>query len=155
MEPTTNIQKDVDPFINGPGEVQHGTERESWKVMAQGVYGDVVHLIEKEGRLIRTEMSEKLTDVRAAGVNVGVGGVLLHTGALCLAATCIILLAQVMNLWVASTIVTFIFLGIGAFLLMAAKKKLEADNLRPNRSIAAFDDIRHTLKEKVNEITKH
>jgi len=58
-------------------------------------------------------------------------------------------------LWIASAIVTFIFLGVGAFLLMAAKKKLETENLRPKQSIAAFDEIRHTLKEKVNEITKH
>lgn len=155
MEPTTNIQNDVDPFINGSGQVQHGTERESWKDMAQGVYGDVVHLMEKEGRLIRTEMNEKLIDVKNASVNIGVGGVLLHTGALCFAATCIILLGQVMNLWIASAVVTFIFLAVGAFLLMAAKKKLEADNLKPNRSLAAFGEIRHTLKEKVNEITKH
>lgn len=153
MEPV--IQKDVDPFIDGHGPVQQGTDRESWKAMAQGVYGDIVHLIEKEGQLIRVEMSEKLTDVRTAGVNAGIGGVLLHTGALCLAATCIILLAQVMNLWIASAVVTFVFLVIGAFLLMAAKKKLEGENLKPNRSLAAFGEIRHTLKEKVNEITKH
>ena len=92
MEPT--IQKDVDPFINGTGQIRPGTERESWKVMAQGVYGDVVHLIEKEGQLIRTEMSEKLSDVKSASVNVGVGGVFLHTGALCLAATVIIALGK-------------------------------------------------------------
>lgn len=155
MEP--NMPKNIDPFIStsSTGTVDRHFERESWKDMAQKFYGDVVHLFETEGQLIKTEMGEKVNEVKAASVSLISGGVLLFVGALCLAATAIIALDLVTELWLASTIVTFVFLAVGGILLMSAKKKLEADKIKPNKSIAAFGEIRHSLKEKVNEITKH
>lgn len=155
MEP--NMPKDIDPFINGQGSgsVDRHFERESWKDMTQKFYNDVVHLFEKEGELIRTEMSEKVSDVKTASVSLVTGGVIAFVGLLCVAATAIIALDIVTELWLASTIVTVVFLAIGGIMLMSAKKKLESDRIKPNKSIAAFGEIRHTLKEKVNEITKH
>lgn len=155
MEP--NMPKDIDPVINaqGPGSVERHFERESWKDMTQKFYSDVVHLFEKEGELIRTEMSEKVSDVKTASVSLITGGVVAFVGLLCVAATAIIALDIVTELWLASSIVTVIFLAIGGIMLMSAKKKLESDRIKPNKSIAAFGEIRHTLKEKVNEITKH
>ena len=154
MEP--NMPKDIDPVINaqGPGSVERHFERESWKDMTQKFYSDVVHLFEKEGELIRTEMSEKVSDVKTASVSLITGGVVAFVGLLCVAATAIIALDIVTELWLASSIVTVIFLAIGGIMLMSAKKKLESDRIKPNKSIAAFGEIRHTLKEKVNEITK-
>ncbi len=155
MEP--NMPKDIDPFINGQGSgsVERHFERESWKDMTQKFYNDVVHLFEKEGELIRTEMSEKVSEVKTASVSLVTGGVVAFVGLLCVAATAIIALDIVTELWLASTIVTVVFLAIGGIMLMSAKKKLESDRIKPNKSIAAFGEIRHTLKEKVNEITKH
>lgn len=155
MEP--NMPKDIDPFINGQGSgsVDRHFERESWKDMTQKFYNDVVHLFEKEGELIRTEMSEKVSDVKTASVSLVTGGVIAFVGLLCVAATAIIALDIITELWLASTIVTVVFLAIGGIMLMSAKKKLESDRIKPNKSIAAFGEIRHTLKEKVNEITKH
>lgn len=155
MEP--NMPKDIDPFVSGQGSgsVERHFERESWKEMTQKFYTDVVHLFEKEGELIRSEMSEKVSEVKTASVSLITGGVVAFVGLLCVAATAIIALDIVTELWLASTIVTVVFLAIGGILLMSAKKKLESDRLKPNKSIAAFGEIRHTLKEKVNEITKH
>ena len=155
MEP--NMPKDIDPFINGQGSgsVERHFERESWKDMTQKFYNDVVHLFEKEGELIRTEMSEKVSEVKTASVSLVTGGVVAFVGLLCVAATAIIALDIVTELWLASTIVTVVFLAVGGIMLMSAKKKLESDRIKPNKSIAAFGEIRHTLKEKVNEITKH
>ena len=79
----------------------------------------------------------------------------LFFGLMCVAATAIILLDMVAPLWLAAVIVTVVFLAIGALTLSSAKKKLSADRIRPNKSIEAFGEIRHSLKEKVHEITKH
>ncbi len=100
-------------------------------------------------------MSEKVSEVKTASVSLVTGGVVAFVGLLCVAATAIIALDIVTELWLASTIVTVVFLAIGGIMLMSAKKKLESDRIKPNKSIAAFGEIRHTLKEKVNEITKH
>lgn len=146
MEPntlreTTNVDRDLD--------------RASWKNMGQRFYEDVVHLFESEGQLIRTEMTEKVSEVKSASAVLITGGLLLFVGVLTLAATAVIALNLITPLWLASTIVTIAFLSIGGILFVSGKNKLEVDKIKPNRSIAAFGEIRHTLKEKVNEITKH
>jgi hypothetical protein len=123
--------------------------------MINRFYTDVTHLFEKEGELIRAELNEKASDIKTASTSLISGGVVLFVGVLSLAATITILLNLVTSLWVASLIVTVAFLLIGVGMLGAAKKKLEADKLKPRKSIEAFGEIRHSLKEKVNEITKH
>ena len=156
----SNIPRNVDPFIEGGGSVDtnfdtRNFDRESWKEMSQRLYTDVSNLFTREGELIRAEMSEKVLDVKAGAISLVGGGVTLFVGLLCLAATAIILLNLVAPLWLAAVIVTVVFLAIGAFMLMSARKKLAADSIRPTKSIEAFGDIRHSLKEKVHEITKH
>lgn len=156
----SNIPKNVDPFIDGGGSVNTNYDnrtydRESWKDMSQRLYTDVTNLFVREGELIRAEMNEKVTDVKAGAVSLVGGGVTLFVGLLCVAATAIILLDKAIDLGLAAAIVTVVFLAIGAIMLSAAKKKLAADKIRPNKSIQAFGEIRHSLKEKVHEITKH
>lgn len=156
----SNIPKNVDPFIDGGGSINTNYEsqnfdRESWKDMSQRLYTDVTNLFTREGQLIRAEMNEKVTEVKAGAISLIGGGVTLFVGLLCVAATAIILLDLVAPLWLAAVIVTVVFLVIGAIMLTAAKKKLAVDRIRPDKSIEAFGEIRHSLKEKVHEITKH
>lgn len=152
----SNIPKNVDPFINGGGStVNRNPERDSWKEMSQRLYTDVVNLFSREGELIRAEMNEKVSDVKTGAVSLISGGVTLFVGLMCLAATAIILIDLITPLWLSAVIVTVIFLAIGASMLAAAKKKLDTQKLKPYKSIEAFGEIRHSLKEKVHEITKH
>ena len=156
----SNIPGNADPFRDGDGSVNtnfndKNFDRESWKDMSQRLYTDVTNLFTKEGELIRAEMSEKVTDLKKAAASLMGGGVTLFVGLMCVAATAIILLNMVAPLWLAAVIVTVVFLTIGAIMLSAARKKLAADNIRPNKSIEAFGEIRHSLKEKFHEITKH
>jgi hypothetical protein len=148
-----NMPNDIDSYLSqGDG---HAGEKESWKGLAQKFYSDMNYLVQKEGLLIRTEMSEKIGQVKAASVSLVSGGVVLFVGLLCVAATAIIALDLVMELWLASVVVTAIFLIAGGIMLGAAKKKLDANKLKPYRSIQAVEEFSHTLKEKVHEITKH
>lgn len=158
----THTDKNVPPFINGTGPVNDsgyvngsGRSSDSYKAMAQRLYTDVSHLFQKEGQLIRTELSEKSSQVKEGVISLVTAGVVMFVGLICVAATSMILLALVTELWLAAVIVTVAFLLIGAILLGAAKKKMEPEHLKPNKSIHAFEEIRHSLKEKVHEITKH
>lgn len=145
--------KSADPFMESGGTTPF--ERESWKALLQRVYDDTTRLMDKEGQLIRTEMNEKLADVKTASASLLLGGVFLLVGFFSLAASAIILLDLIAPLWIAAVIVSASFLLIGAVILATAKKKFNSNNLKPKRSIAAFREIRTSLKEKVNEITKH
>jgi hypothetical protein len=151
----SQYQNNMNTFTTGAGPVERPVDRDSWKFMLQRFYTDVSALFAKEGQLIRTEMSEKATQVKTGVISFAAAGVVLFIGALCFAATAMILLALIIPIWLSAVVVTAAFLVIGAVMLAAAKKKMDADNLVPRKSIDALSDIRYSLKEKVNEITKH
>jgi hypothetical protein len=136
-------------------QVPISEERESWKNLVQRLYDDLATLFQKEGQLVRTEMNEKFDQVKTASSSLLLGGLVLFVGIQCLAATAIILISQVTAVWIAATVVTAFLLVVGALVFSSAKKKLNAEDLRPRKSIEAFEHIRFSLKEKVNEITKH
>lgn len=131
------------------------TNRESWKEMAEHLYHDMLGLWKKESQLIRTEMSEKLSEFKKSTVSLAIGGAFLFYGGLCLVATAVLALNFVLELWAAAGVMAAFFLVIGAVIAVSAKKKLEADNLKPNQSIQALGTISHTLKERFHEIKKH
>mgnify|MGYP006189548951 CR=1 FL=1 len=157
----SNISRNTDPFLDGSrGTVDNqyvsgNSDRESWKGMTNRIYTDVTHLMDKEGQLIRAELNEKVGEVKTGLVSLVSAGVMMFVGLISLAATATILLNMVTSLWLSTVIVTAAFLIVGAIMLGTAKKKLEGDKLKPRKSIEAFGEIRHSLKEKVNEITKH
>jgi hypothetical protein len=164
----SNMPNSIDPYLNQKSGVagvdrrfdqgsviDQNYERDSWKDMAQNFYTDVTRLLEKEGQLIRTEMNEKISQAKVATVSMVTSGVLLFVGALCLAATAIIVLDLFAPLWLAAAVVTVALLAIGGIMFTGAKKKLNTTDLKPNKSIQAIGEIRHSLQEKVHEITKH
>lgn len=151
MEPKINQESGSNVHPIRPA----GEERESWRSMAENLYGDMTSLWTKESQLIRSEVNEKINDVKKGVVSAISGGVVLFVGVLCAAAFAIIALNYAVELWVAALIVTAAFLIVGGIMLSAAKKKLEAEKLRPRRSVEAFGEIQTTLKEKINEFRTH
>src|SRR3954466_13128507 len=94
-----NTDTNVNTAFGTQGSVDRTYENESWKGSIQRFYTDVSSLIEREGELIRTEMAEKAVQVKTASVAFVSAGVMLFIGALCLAATAMILLNYVVPLW--------------------------------------------------------
>lgn len=131
------------------------TQNVSYGAAIQKLYGDVTELFNREGQLIRAEVNEKVSELKTVGIEIVTAGVVLFVGLLCAAASAIILLDLVTELWVSALVVTAAFLIVGGVLLAAAKKKIANNSFAPTKSIGAISEIRHTLKEKVNEITKH
>lgn len=130
------------------------TDSDSWRFMLEKLYDDMGRLWEKESELIRVEMNEKLTQVKAAAASMIAGGAVLFVGLLCVAATAIIALNLITELWLAAVIVTAVFLIVGGIMVGGAKQKLEADSLKPRRSVETLGEIKTTLKERVHEF-KH
>jgi uncharacterized integral membrane protein len=127
------------------------TGRDSWKVMFDRLYVDMSRLMERERLLFKTEVKEKVSDLKNAIGSLVVAGSLLFVGVFALVATTIILLNLVMPLWASALIVTAILFIVGGILIGNAKKKLDADHLKPKQSIETFGEMTNTFKETINE----
>jgi hypothetical protein len=154
------VSSDVDAGYVGDGvdrdfgsHVQY--ERDSWRIMAEKLYYDMSALWSKERELIRTEMDEKMTQVKGAAGAMAVGGVLLFVGVFSLVATIMILLTFFVPIWVSAVIVTATLLIAGTVLVLGGKKKLEPEDLKPKHSVEALGEITSTLKERIYEFKRH
>lgn len=130
-------------------------KRETWPGMAQRIFADVSDLMTREGELVRTELTEKINQVKSGGYSLLVSGVLLLVGVLGVAATGIVMINLVAPLWLSALIITLAFLLVGGVIFAGAKRALKPSKLRPHKSLEALTEIRSALKEKVHEITKH
>jgi hypothetical protein len=129
--------------------------RESWKEMGQDLYQNLNQLWMKERQLVRVELNEKLYELKSASRSMAIGGGLLLVGLFSLIATATIVLDIFLELWLASAIVTGVFLFIGIIAFNVGKRKLEMGKLRPQHSIDALGEIKNTFQEKLNEFQKH
>jgi len=157
-----NYQSDKNVYIdkkNLPEEIsQHNVERferESWRNLTENLVRDFKVLWDKESRIVKSEVSEKVSLLKVASTSMGIGAGLIVLGGLSSLATATILLSQVVPLWAATLIVTASLLGGGAALILKAIKNMNAEKLRPRRSIDSFDEISSTVKEKMKEFNSH
>jgi hypothetical protein len=146
-----NLSSDKNKIVDVGGTV----ERESWRKVATKLYSDVLDLIDKEGRPIREEMSEKVNQMKVATFSLITSALILLIGAQCLAATAIILLSKVMPLWLSGITVTAAFFTIGGVFYTVAKSKIKERDYRPKKSLDVFDQVRYSLRDKVDEISRH
>ncbi len=129
-------------------------QRDGWGVMFEKLSTDATNLWETQSRLIGTELGEKVTTVKAASGSLVAGGVLLFVGVLCLAATLILALSNVVDPWMAAAIVTIALMAIGFIMVKGAQKKLAGRDLVPTKSIEAFGHIRNTFQERIHEFKR-
>lgn len=130
-------------------------ERESWRNLTENLVRDFKILWDKESRIVKNEVSEKVSIIKVASTSLGIGGVLIVLGGLSSLATATILLSLVVPLWAASLIVTGSLLGGGAGLILKAIKDMNGEKLKPRRSIESFDEISSTVKEKMKDFNSH
>ena len=106
---------------------------------------DVVLLVRKELESARSEMTEK---AKTAGIGVGMLSGSALTGLMTLGSLTALLilgLSLVVAPWIAALIVTLIWSGVTAFLVLGGKKKIaDAGSLMPEKTIEGVkEDIRH------------
>ena len=106
------------------------------------LFGDLMQeateLLRAEGRLIRAELSDKVTQVQIAGGSLAAGAICLLVALIVLAQALVIALAKMMEPGWAALIVGVVLALIGVALLYKGKKNLDPANLTPTRTAEQF-----------------
>lgn len=112
---------------------------------------EATNLIKNEIRLAKAELTDKAQDVKKGAISGLTGGAITYAGALMLlvaAAAGLYALMREMDVspfvagWLAPLIVGGITLLIGLGMLAAAKNKMSADHLRPDRTRRSLEETR-------------
>lgn len=107
-------------------------------------------LFRTEGRLIRSEISDKITQLQVGGGSIAAGAICLLVALIVLAQALVIALANVFDIggaW-ASLIVGVVISAIGVVLLMKGKKDLNPANLTPDRTAQQLRKDTQLVKEQ-------
>lgn len=107
-------------------------------------------LFRTEGRLIRSEISDKITQLQVGGGSIAAGGICLLVALIVLAQAMVVGLANVADMGIgwASFIIGIAFAAIGALLLLKGKKDLDPANLAPERTAQQLRKDTQLVKEK-------
>jgi drug/metabolite transporter (DMT)-like permease len=113
------------------------------------VTGDLANLVRKESELVRTEVSEKISEAAKAGTTMGIGTALLLGGFLCLMAALVLGLSEFMPPFWAALLVGVVAGLIGFSLVKGAAKKVKPASLAPDRAARQIQKDAQFMKEQV------
>lgn len=115
------------------------------------VMQEVSSLVRNEAALAKTEMSEKTNQAMAGIASIAIAGAVLLGGFLTLLAAAVFLLNEVLPAdttpWLSALIVGGVVTVIGIVMLNAGKKKLQARNLMPNRTMNSLQSDKAVAKQ--------
>jgi len=97
-------------------------------------------LVRQEVTLAKTEMTDKATKAGKDVASMAVGGAVAYAGFLVILAAIVLLLAEVMDTWLAAFIVGVAVLAIGYMLIQRGREALKKEDLAPRQTM-------ETLKE--------
>ena len=106
-------------------------------------------LIRQEVALAKVEMKQKGAE---AGKDIGMmaaGGALAYAGLLALIATAIIVLANVMEWWLAALIVGLVVVGVGGMLIQRGMSALKQSGMAPEQTIATLKEDTEWAKRQL------
>ncbi|KQQ80669.1 phage holin family protein [Aureimonas sp. Leaf324] len=109
---------------------------------------ETTELFRTEGRLIRAEISDKLTQIQLAGGSLVAGAICLLVSLIVLSGALVVALGKIMDPAWAALLVGVVIAVIGIVLLAAGKKNLEAVNLAPERSLGQLQKDGQLVKEQ-------
>lgn len=102
--------------------------------------GELRELLRQELGLFAAEMKEKLAHAARDVAAIAVGGVLLYTGLLVLAAAVVLGLATIMPAWGAALLVALGLLSIGAVLVLKGGKDVREMDAKPTQTMGALKE---------------
>lgn len=105
-------------------------------------------LVQTELRMVRTEMSDKVSQVEAGAGSLAAGGICLLVALFVLAQALIVALGEVIGDSWAALLVGIVIAVIGVALLAKGKKNLEPNRLTPNRTARQFGKDSDLVKEQ-------
>jgi uncharacterized membrane protein YjfL (UPF0719 family) len=110
---------------------------------------DVTTLIRKESELVRTEVSEKISQGGKAAGLASFGAALLLGGFLILLQAAVLALSKVLDPVWASIIVGGVVAALGFVVVRSAVEKLKPKSLQPDRAVRQLQKDARMLKEQV------
>jgi hypothetical protein len=111
---------------------------------------DLNLLMRQELRLVKTEISEKISRATSDAVSLAAGGLVAYAGALALVAGIILVLNQVMGLaaWLAAVLVSLVLGIIGFVMVRGALRNLKRIEPTPQRTVKTIEDGIQWAKEQ-------
>lgn len=107
-------------------------------------------LVRQETQLAKAEMSEKTHQVMTGVAAIAIAGAVLFSGFLVLLAAAVFLLNEVLppdtTPWLSAIIVGLVVAIIGYVMLKSGVKKLQTQNLMPNRTMASLQNDRELAR---------
>ncbi len=110
---------------------------------------EATELFRTEGKLIRAEISDKVTQMQLAGGSLVAGAICLLVSLIVLSGALVVALGKIMDPAWAALLVGVAIAVLGVVLLAAGKKSLEAVNLAPERSLDQLQKDSRMVKEQV------
>jgi hypothetical protein len=112
--------------------------------------GEITNLFSKEVSLARAEVREAVNGFKTGVVALLAGGVVLLAGLIVLLMAAVYGLATKMDLWMAALIVGGAVTIVGLIMVASGKGKLDADALKPDRTMNSLREDRRTMKAAVS-----
>ena len=126
-----------------------GSDPRSLADLISALTTDLANLVRKESELVRTEFSEKISQLTSAGVQLGIGAALLLGAALVLLQALVLALAKIMDpLW-ASLIVGAVVGAIGFVMIRSAAARVRPSAMAPDRSARQISKDAQLIKDQV------
>lgn len=110
---------------------------------------ETILLVRQEIALLKAELREKFGRMGQGATAVGAGAALAFSGWLVLLACAVLALATVVKPWLAALIVAVVVLAISGILLLIGKKRLDADNLVPRRTMRTLREDEEWIRERM------
>jgi hypothetical protein len=118
-------------------------------VLLSDLANETILLVRQEIALLKAELREKFSRMGQGATAVGIGAALALSGWFVLLACAVLALATVVQPWLAALIVALVVLAIAGILLLIGKKRLDADNLVPRRTMRTLREDEEWIRERM------
>ncbi len=135
--------------VTHSNRTESGRGAESTADLLRRLLDDAATLIHKELALVKTEVSEALSEAKVAAISMATGGAVLFAGILVLLAAAVLGLAHVVADWMAALIVGGIVAIIGFVMIQGGKKKLEPSAFKPDRTQNALRRDKEMMQRRM------
>jgi hypothetical protein len=133
-----------EPRIGGNG----GAATASIPTLLRDLASDATEITRKEVALARSEITHAIEGVKTGVISMATGGGVLFAGVLFLLLAATLALATVVDGWLAALIVGGVVTLIGAIMVSAGKRKMQASNFRPDRTLDSMQKDREMIERR-------
>ena len=110
---------------------------------------EVTTLFSKEVSLARAEVRETVHGIKTGVISLLTGSIVLLAGVIVLLMAAVYGLATMMAMWLSALIVGGAVTLVGLVMVASGKNKLDADALKPHRTVDSIREDREALKDAV------